>query len=79
MCSDELKIVFNWAKDRQRILQEDPEIIGTWFKLVADTKAKYSIYDNDIYNFDKTGFQIGVIRSIKIVTGSERCIRPELI
>ena len=26
--SDELKIAFNRAKDRQRILQEDPEVIS---------------------------------------------------
>jgi hypothetical protein len=38
--SDELKMAFNRAKDRQRILQEDPEMIGAWFKLVEDTKAK---------------------------------------
>jgi hypothetical protein len=38
--SDELRMAFNRAKDRQRILQEDPEVIGAWFMLVADTKAK---------------------------------------
>ena len=37
--SDELKTVFNRAKDRQRILQEDPQVISAWFQLVADTKA----------------------------------------
>jgi len=36
--SAELKMAFNRAKDRQRILQEDPEIIGAWFKLVEETK-----------------------------------------
>jgi hypothetical protein len=33
--SDALKTAFNQAKDRQRILQEDPEVIGAWFKLVV--------------------------------------------
>jgi hypothetical protein len=41
--SAELKMAFNRAKDRQRILQEDPEIIGAWFKLVEETKAKYGV------------------------------------
>ena len=77
--SDKLKMAFNRAKDRQRILQEDPEVIGAWFKLVADTKVKYGIHDNDVYNFDETGFQMGVIGSIKVVTGSKRRTRPELI
>jgi hypothetical protein len=49
-------MAFNRAKDRQRILQEDPEIISAWFKLVEDTKAKYSVHDNDVHNFDETGF-----------------------
>jgi hypothetical protein len=54
--SDKLKIAFNRAKDRQRILQEDPETIGAWFKLVEDTKAKYSVHNDDVHNFNKTGF-----------------------
>jgi hypothetical protein len=46
--SDKLKMAFNRAKDRQRILQEYPEIIGAWFKLVEDTKAKYGVHDDDL-------------------------------
>jgi hypothetical protein len=72
-------MAFNRAKDRQRILQEDPEIISAWFKLVEDTKAKYGVYNNDVHNFNETGFQIGVISSMKVVTGAERRTRPELI
>jgi hypothetical protein len=77
--SAELKMAFNRAKDRQRILQEDPEIINAWFKLVEDTKAKYSVYNDDVHNFNKTSFQMGVISLIKVVTGAERRTRPELI
>jgi hypothetical protein len=54
--SDELKMAFNWAKGCQRILQDDPEIIGAWLKLVEDTKVKYGVHDNDVHNFDETGF-----------------------
>ena len=54
--SAELKMAFNQAKDRHRILQEDLEIIGMWFKLVEDTKAKYSVYNNDVHNFNKSSF-----------------------
>jgi hypothetical protein len=77
--SDELKMAFNRAKDRQRILQEDPEIIGAWFRLVEKTKAKYGVRDDDVHNFNETGFQMGVISSMKVVTGAERCARPNLI
>jgi hypothetical protein len=77
--SAELKMAFNRAKDRQRILQEDPEIIGAWFTLVEDTKAKYGVHDDDVHNFDETGFQMGVIGSMKVVTGAKRRARPELV
>jgi hypothetical protein len=77
--SAELKMAFNRAKDRQRILQEDPEIIGAWFTLVEETKAKYGVHDDDVHNFDETGFQMGVIGSMKVVTGAERRARPELV
>jgi len=58
--SAELKMAFNQAKDRQRILQEDPKIIGVCFRLVEETKAKYSVHNNDVHNFDENGFQMGV-------------------
>ncbi|KAH5617394.1 hypothetical protein HBI81_261120 [Parastagonospora nodorum] len=77
--SSELKMAFNRAKDRQRILQEDPEIIGAWFKLVEETIAKYGIHQDDVHNFDETGFQMGIIGSMKVVTGAERRARPELV
>jgi hypothetical protein len=79
MRSKELKIAFNRAKDRQRILQKDPGIIGVWFGLVEDTKAKYGVHNNNVHNFDKTGFQMGMIGSMKVVTGAERRARPELV
>jgi hypothetical protein len=40
--------------------------------LVEDTKAKYSVYNINIHNFDKTGFWIGVISLIKTVIGTRR-------
>jgi hypothetical protein len=77
--SGELKIAFNRAKDRQRILQDNPETISAWFKLVEDTKAKYGVHDHDVHNFDETGFQMGVIGSMKVATGAERRTRPALV
>jgi hypothetical protein len=77
--TEEVKMAFNRAKDRQRILQEDPEIISAWFKLVRTTIEEYGVYTDDIHNFDETGFQMGVIGSMKVVTGSERRTRPNLI
>jgi hypothetical protein len=58
--------------DYQRALCEDPTTIRGWFHLVRNTIAKYGILEEDIYNFDETGFQIGVIATAKVVTGTER-------
>ena len=55
--SDELKTAFNRAKDRQGSVQEDPQVVGDWFGLVANVKAKFGIQDDDVHNFDETGFQ----------------------
>jgi hypothetical protein len=35
-------------------------------------KAKYGILNNDTYNFDETGFIIGIISTRAVVTASER-------
>ena len=39
-------------------------------------KKEYSIQDKDTYNFDKTGFTIGLAGNVKVVTASERRSRP---
>jgi hypothetical protein len=53
-------------------LNKDPRVITPWFKLVANTKAKYSISDDDTYNFNETGFIIGLIQGQMVFTGSKK-------
>jgi hypothetical protein len=55
-CHPELLSMYNRKFDIQRAEVEDPEIIGKWFKLVRDTIAKYGVLEEDIFNFDETGF-----------------------
>lgn len=55
----------------QRAKCEDPKIIGEWFTLVQNTKAKYGVLDDDIYNFDETGFVMGMIFPGMVVTTSD--------
>ena len=52
----ELSSVYNRKFDIQRAECEDPKLIGLWFKLVRDTIAKYGVVEEDIFNFDETGF-----------------------
>jgi Tc5 transposase DNA-binding domain len=68
----ELKTQYNRKYDYQRAKCEDPKAIRAWFLFVRNTIAKYRIADKDIYNFDETGFQMGVITTAKIVTAIEK-------
>ncbi len=73
----ELKVKFNRRYDYTRAQCEDPEAIQGWFRLVHNTKAKHGIQEQDIYNFDETGFMMGQISSQPVVTSSERRGRPK--
>ena len=68
----QLKTRFNRVYDFQRALCEDPELISAWFQLVENMRAKYGILDCDFYNFDETGFMIGVICASMVVTRADR-------
>jgi len=67
----ELRTRFTRKYDYQRAKCEDPKIIGEWFALVHNTKAKYGILDDDVYNFDETGFMMGIIIPAMVVTTSD--------
>ena len=56
---------------------KDPELIRGWFALVRNTIAKYGIVDADIYNFDETGFMMGVLSTAMVVTSSQRSGRAK--
>lgn len=62
-----------WARkyDYQRAKCEDRETISKWFTLVRNTITKYGIQDDNIYNFDETGFMMGVIFNGMVVTTSD--------
>ena len=75
----ELKTRFNRKYDYKRALCEDLAIIQPWFDLVRNTIAKHGILDDDIYNFDETGFMMGMILTAMVVTASERRNRPNTV
>ena len=75
----ELKVKFNRKYDYKRAKCEASEIIKGWFRLVQNVKAKYGILDEDTYNFDESGFMMGVISTGAVVTGSEKRDRPKQI
>ena len=67
----ELQTKWNGKFYSQRARCEDPVAIAAWFKRVKETRQAYRILDEDIYNFDKTGFMIGVAATSKVVTSSD--------
>ena len=70
-----------WSRpyDYQRAACEDPAAIQRWFDLIQETKLKYGITDDDIHNFDETGFIMGKILSQMVITGSEAAGRKKVI
>src|SRR4051794_12552938 len=60
-----LKSKYNHKYNYQQAKCEDLELITDWFWHVQSTIIEYRILDDDIYNFDEMGFQIGVISKAK--------------
>jgi hypothetical protein len=69
-----------WSRryDYQRAKCEDPKLIKNWFTLIQSMKAKYGILDDDLYNFDETGFMMGIIFPGMVVTTSEGRTKAKL-
>lgn len=56
----------------QRAKQEDPRVIKLWFKTVQATIQKHSIHKDDIWNFDETGFAMGLCSTSKLITAVDQ-------
>ena len=67
----ELKTKWNRKFHSQRAKCEDPDTINAWFKRVQETRQLYGILDDDSYNFDETGFMMGVIATSRVVISSD--------
>jgi hypothetical protein len=57
----------------------DPMLIQGWFKCIQDIKIQYGTLDEDSWNFDETGFQMGVIATVRVVTGTNKAGQPRTI
>lgn len=75
----ELRTRFLRRYDYQRAQCEDPDAIRTWFILVKNMITKYGVADVDIYNFDETGFMMGIITTGMVVTSAERRSGAKLV
>ncbi|KAL3707903.1 hypothetical protein TMatcc_005885 [Talaromyces marneffei ATCC 18224] len=59
-----------------RFVNRHPE---EYFDRVRAAIQEYGILSEDIYNFDETGFVIGLCATAKVITGSDRYSRPYLL
>jgi DDE superfamily endonuclease len=76
---NQLKTRFSRRYDYQRAKNEDIKVIQGWFTLVQETIQQYGILSDDIYNFDETGFAMGLIATAKVVTRAEFYGRRSLL
>src|SRR5579862_5045013 len=77
--SPELKTRFNHKYDYQRALNKDPKVIQQWFECIQAIISKYGIQESDIFNFDETGFMMGIASTAKVVTVSEKGYKPKTV
>ena len=75
----ELSTRFSRRYNYERAKCEDPKIIQGWFDCVQRTILQYGIDPDDIYNFDETGFAMGLTATAKVVTRSEFYGRRSLL
>ena len=66
-----LQMKWNRKFHSQRAKCEDPVTISAWFNRVNETRQSYGILDEDTYNFNETGFMMGVAATLKVVTSSD--------
>jgi hypothetical protein len=58
--------------DLERERAESYESLKNWFQLLQDVITDHGIDSNDIWNFDETGFRIGVGRDQLVITKQQR-------
>ncbi|EED13623.1 pogo transposable element, putative [Talaromyces stipitatus ATCC 10500] len=75
----EIESKFSRKYNYERAKCEDPKIIQEYFDRVREVILEDGILPEDIYNFDETGFAMGLCATAKVITGSDRYARPKLL
>lgn len=75
----EIQTRYNRRITYQRAKQEDPKVIKQWFATVREAIQEHSIHDDDIWNFDETGFAMGLCSTSKVITAVDRSERPRRV
>jgi hypothetical protein len=75
----ELRTRYTRRMTYQRAKQEDPKVIIPWFETVQTAIQEHGIHEDDIWNFDETGFAMGLCSTPKVFTAAERSERPRRV
>jgi hypothetical protein len=75
----ELQCRYSRRYNHERAKCEDRKVIYEWFKTLENTLATYGIQSEDIYNFDETGFAMGLCATTKVITSADRYGRTKLL
>ena len=78
-CYNIFKICFSQKYDHQQTLCENSNKIQKWFKLVWNIIKEWKIINENIYNFDETGFIINIIAITKVITQINKCTYSNLV
>ncbi|RJE17288.1 Pogo transposable element [Aspergillus sclerotialis] len=68
---EQLKTRYTRRYNYRRAKCEDSKAIREWFNRVQITIMQYRIAIEDIYNFDETGFAIGLVATARVVTRAD--------
>jgi hypothetical protein len=76
---DELRTQFSRRYNHERAKCEDIKIIREWFDSLSAKITEYGFLPEDIYNFDETGFAMGLIATTRVITSRDVYGRPKLL
>jgi hypothetical protein len=75
----ELKSRFSRRYNYERAKCEDQKIIQEYFNRIQEAILQYDILPKDIFNFDETGFAIGLCATAKVIIESDQYCRLKLL
>jgi hypothetical protein len=63
----ELRTALSRPIDKQRVIAENPDVYIRFFRLYEEARAKYDIYNADVYNINESGCAIGLDQASYII------------
>jgi hypothetical protein len=58
---------------------ENPRVVKAYFDQLQKVRIQYGIMDDDIYNFDETGFAMGILATARVISRREETGKPRLV